>query len=79
MKELIINKYIKENVRHRTFNCCLTQSPRIFFLVTTLIRYPTTEENHPVGSLDNVENYQKTTFFGTPNIDFTQQVSGLSD
>ena len=48
IKELINNNWIKENVRHRAFNCCLTQSPGILFLATRSILYPTTEKNHPV-------------------------------
>ena len=48
IKELTINTWMKENVRHRTFNGCLIQSPGIFFLSTRAILYPTTEKNHPV-------------------------------
>ena len=39
---------MKENVRHKTFNFCLTQFPGRFFLATIAILYPTTEKNHPV-------------------------------
>ena len=46
-----MNKYIKENVRHRAFNSCLSQFPRIFFSATRAILYPTTEKNHPVLSM----------------------------
>ena len=48
IEELNINKYIKENVRHRAFNSCLTEFPGVSFLATRAVLYPTTEKNHPV-------------------------------
>ena len=48
IKALILNKYIRVNVRHRAFKCWLAQTSGFVLLATVAILNPTTQKNHPV-------------------------------
>ena len=47
-KALILNKYIKVNVRHRAFKFWLAQTSGFVLLATVAILNLTTQKNHPV-------------------------------
>ena len=48
IKALILNKYIRVNVRHRAFKCWLAQTSGFILLATVAILNQTTQKNHPV-------------------------------
>ena len=50
IKALILNKYIRVNVRHRAFKCWLAQTSGFVLLATVAILNQTTQKNHPVSS-----------------------------
>ena len=48
IKALILNKYIRVNVRDRAFKCWLAQTSGFVLLATEAILNQKTEKNHPV-------------------------------
>merc|ERR1712235_97809 len=48
IKALILNKYIRVNVRHRAFKCWLAQTSGFVLLATVAILNQTTQKNHLV-------------------------------
>merc|ERR1711989_22297 len=48
IKALILNIYIRVNVRHRVFKCWLAQTSGFVLLATEAILNQTTQKNHPV-------------------------------
>ena len=48
IKALLLNKYIRVNVRHRAFKCWLAQTSGFDLLALVAILNQTTQKNHPV-------------------------------
>ena len=48
IKVLILNKYIRVNVRHRAFKCWFAQTSGFVLLATVATLNPTTQKSHPV-------------------------------
>ena len=61
IKALILNKYIRVNVRHRAFKCWLAQTSGFVLMATVAILYLTTEKNHPVIGFPALQNRVNST------------------